>query len=396
MVGSLDAPAGSETCPGSNNWFWVNCPRCNCSGHSKCDRLDPGLCLNCAEKNTVGANCERCAEGYYGNALNRGKCQECNCSKHGRTCDNLTGKCLCTTKGISGMKCDECDVGSKYWGDPSLSSCFYNITNDFAYSFRLNHKQDTEVTALNCHVIQLKEEPDIKIEVKIDTDGTDGPIHTNKSFMVNVTTFLPGEKEELINGSISATDKYILHVSHKKYGFGNSTNRAMRIYIHNFTTPIFIKVQVMQHNRMSLLTFFLVFFACFLSLLLLAVIVWKLKTMYDLYLQRRAVMNEMREMAARPFAQVHLATEKPLLNDPPQPVCYEVLEDHSAAVATVFLLLPRHADGSPPVGLSSLCFGSVMIAFDEKSEQDLLLPVLPPTSIDGVDNPTCTEISSPT
>lgn len=128
---------------------------------------------------------------------------------------------------------------------------------------------------------------------------------------------------------------------------------------------------------MSLLTFFLVFFACFLSLLLLAVIGWKvqyhrhslsnvmnlkLKTMYDLYLQRRAVLNEMREMAARPFAQVHLSTEKPIVDEPPQPVCYEILEDQSAAVATSFLLLPRHPDGSPPVGLSSLCFGSVMIA----------------------------------
>ena len=72
---------------------------------------------------------------------------------------------------------------------------------------------------------------------------------------------------------------------------------------------------------MSLLTFFLVFFACFLSLLLIAVIVWKvgikfkmknnyfnkkLKTMWDVQLQRRAVMNEMRQMAARPFASVEM------------------------------------------------------------------------------------------
>ena len=32
----------------------------------------------------------------------------------------------------------------------------------------------------------------------------------------------------------------------------------------------------------------------------------KLKTMWDVQLQRRAVMNEMRQMAARPFASVEM------------------------------------------------------------------------------------------
>jgi len=163
-----------------------------------------------------------------------------------------------------------------------------------------------------------------------------------------------------------------------------STNSETRRSVQCASTFI-----ISRHQYSS--KFFLVFFACFLSLLLLAVIGWKLKTMYDLYLQRRAVLNEMREMAARPFAQVHLSTEKPIVDEPPQPVCYEILEDQSAAVATSFLLLPRHPDGSPPIGLSSLCFGSVMIAFEEKLEQDLLLPVLPAPSRNGVDNPTCTD-----
>ena len=44
--------------------------------------------------------------------------------------------------------------------------------------------------------------------------------------------------------------------------------------------------------------------------------------MYDVYLQRRAVLNEMREMAARPFAQVQLNTETPLLDEQPQPVIF--------------------------------------------------------------------------
>jgi len=390
MDGTLFGSSKSSTICPTNNWFWVHCPTCNCSGHSKCDRNNQNVCLNCAQENTAGANCERCAEGYHGNALNGGTCEKCDCSKNSKSCDYKTGKCHCTTKGISGNRCDECNIGNKYWGDPENSSCYYNITGAFAYSFRLNKEDDKAVTALNCHVIEIKEEPDIEVEVTID-DSAEGFNMTNKFFMVNVTTFLPNEKEVLINGTTSATKKYVLNVPHKEYKFGNKTQRSMRIYIHHFSTPIFIKVQVRQQSRMSLLTFFLVFFACFLSLLLLAVIGWKLKTMYDLYLQRRAVLNEMREMAARPFAQVHLSTEKPIVDEPPQPVCYEILEDQSAAVATSFLLLPRHPDGSPPVGLSSLCFGSVMIAFEEKLEQSLLLPVLPPPSRNGVDNPTCTD-----
>ena len=43
-------------------------------------------------------------------------------------------------------------------------------------------------------------------------------------------------------------------------------------------------------------------------------------------------------------------------------MCYEILEDNTAAVATVFMLLPRNEDGSPPIGHSALCFGSVMIS----------------------------------
>ena len=42
--------------------------------------------------------------------------------------------------------------------------------------------------------------------------------------------------------------------------------------------------------------------------------------MYDVYLQRRAVLNEMREMAARPFAQVQLSASQSLLEEQPQPV----------------------------------------------------------------------------
>jgi hypothetical protein len=106
--------------------------------------------------------------------LNGGIGEKCDCSKNSKSCDYKTGKCHCTTKGISGKRCDECNIGNKYWGDPETSSCYYNITGAFAYSFRLNKEDDKAVTALNCHVIDIKEEPDIEVEVTIDksAEGT--------------------------------------------------------------------------------------------------------------------------------------------------------------------------------------------------------------------------------
>ena len=40
-----------------DGWFWVDCPKCNCSGHSKCS--PNGACIEC-QNFTTGKNCERC------------------------------------------------------------------------------------------------------------------------------------------------------------------------------------------------------------------------------------------------------------------------------------------------------------------------------------------------
>ena len=64
--------------------------------------------------------------------------------------------------------------------------------------------------------------------------------------------------------------------------------------------------------------------------------------MYDVYLQRRAVLNEMREMAARPFAQVQLNTQdSPLLDEQPQPVRISAPDlIHCSDTETVLILQP--------------------------------------------------------
>ena len=70
-------------------------------------------------------------------------------------------------------------------------------------------------------------------------------------------------------------------------------NSSIRIYISDFNTPILIKVGVSQMNDWDLVTFFTVFFACFLSLLVAAFIAWRIKAAYDEYHMRQAQELEM-------------------------------------------------------------------------------------------------------
>uniref|UniRef100_A0A665WFV9 Laminin, alpha 4 n=1 Tax=Echeneis naucrates TaxID=173247 RepID=A0A665WFV9_ECHNA len=74
-----------------------SCKRCDCNGNSdpnlifnECHNMT-GHCQHCWG-NTAGANCERCAPGFYGDAISAKDCRECDCeSGH---CDMHTGECL--------------------------------------------------------------------------------------------------------------------------------------------------------------------------------------------------------------------------------------------------------------------------------------------------------------
>ena len=49
-------------------------------------------------------------ENYHGIALNNGTCTQCQCGRHGKSCDHKTGKCSCTTKGITGNQCNQVSI----------------------------------------------------------------------------------------------------------------------------------------------------------------------------------------------------------------------------------------------------------------------------------------------
>ncbi|KAL0967338.1 hypothetical protein UPYG_G00251000 [Umbra pygmaea] len=103
-----------------------SCKRCDCNGNSdpnhifnECHNVT-GFCQNCWG-DTAGPNCERCAPGFYGDAISAKNCRACECSKCGTaSCDDRTGTCHCKP-GVSGRLCDQCEEG--HTGFNSCQGC---------------------------------------------------------------------------------------------------------------------------------------------------------------------------------------------------------------------------------------------------------------------------------
>ncbi|XP_040915110.1 laminin subunit gamma-3 isoform X1 [Toxotes jaculatrix] len=98
------------------------CVRCDCNGNMDfnavgiCDRVT-GRCLKCLG-HTEGDHCQRCQQGFYGDAMNQTaaqKCKPCSCnpagtSGHVTECHPQTGNCQCLSH-VTGRDCSYCEVG---------------------------------------------------------------------------------------------------------------------------------------------------------------------------------------------------------------------------------------------------------------------------------------------
>ncbi|KAM9241384.1 laminin subunit alpha-2 [Leptosomus discolor] len=91
-----------------------SCQPCQCNDNldfsipGSCDSLS-GACLIC-KPGTTGQYCERCADGYFGDALHARNCQPCHCHINGsisEICDSQTGQCECKAN-VIGRRCDIC------------------------------------------------------------------------------------------------------------------------------------------------------------------------------------------------------------------------------------------------------------------------------------------------
>ncbi|XP_029451102.1 laminin subunit alpha-4 isoform X2 [Rhinatrema bivittatum] len=90
-----------------------------------CIRKSGAVRCVCKE-NYAGTSCERCAPGYYGNPLLTGStCRKCDCSGNSdpnlifEDCDEVTGQCRNCLHNTTGFKCERCAPG--YYGDARVS-----------------------------------------------------------------------------------------------------------------------------------------------------------------------------------------------------------------------------------------------------------------------------------
>ncbi|XP_058469730.1 laminin subunit alpha-2 isoform X2 [Solea solea] len=103
------------------------CQPCDCSGNldlsapGSCDPIT-GQCLHCRQ-GYGGAECDSCADGYYGDALIAKDCRPCQCHTNGsahEVCNKQTGQCPCKDN-VVGQQCDECVPNC--WWDAERQDC---------------------------------------------------------------------------------------------------------------------------------------------------------------------------------------------------------------------------------------------------------------------------------
>ncbi|XP_045384946.1 attractin isoform X5 [Lemur catta] len=336
------------------NWSFIHCPACQCNGHSKC--INQSICEKC-ENLTTGKHCETCISGFYGDPTNGGKCQPCKCNGHASLCNTNTGKCFCTTKGVKGDECQLCEVENRYQGNPLKGTCYYTLLIDYQFTFSLSQEDDRYYTAINFVATPDEQNRDL-----------DMFINASKNFNLNITwaaSFSAGTQagEEMPVVSKTNIKEYKDSFSNEKFDFRNHPNITFFVYVSNFTWPIKIQIAFSQHsNFMDLVQFFVTFFSCFLSLLLVAAVVWKIKQSCWASRRREQLLREMQQMASRPFASVNVALETDeeppdliggsIKQTVPKPIALEPCFGNKAAVLSVFVRLPRGLGGIPPPGQS--------------------------------------------
>ncbi|KAB7494399.1 Attractin-like protein 1 [Armadillidium nasatum] len=222
-------------------------------------------------------------------------CPACQCNNHGVTCEHETGVCHCHTKGVTGDHCERCDTQNNYYGEPLKGSCFYDLQIDYQFTFNLSKQEDIHIRQINFYNVPSKSDVD-----------TDFDIQCSKPARIKISARQTGSHETWIVKNFTGTS-IKRRFSASEYVFGSSENNTtFHVYVFNFTPPIEIIISFSQHPKLDLIQFFSIFSLCFMVLLLMAFVMWKIKQKYDTYTRRQRLMVEMEAMASRPFRAIFL------------------------------------------------------------------------------------------
>uniref|UniRef100_A0A9J7X076 Attractin like 1 n=1 Tax=Cyprinus carpio carpio TaxID=630221 RepID=A0A9J7X076_CYPCA len=254
----------------------------------------------------------------------------CRCNNHANVCHSSSGKCYCTTKGVKGDQ--------------------YNLLIDYQFTFSLLQEDDQHYTAIN--FMATPEEVRFCMQASLLAD-----VHfADAVFCVPAAGTISGEEFPIV--SKTSIKEYRDSFSCETFSFLANPNITFHVYVSNFSWPVKIQISFSQHSSiMDLVQFFVTFFSCFLSLLLVAAVVWKVKQTCWASRRREQLMRERQQMASRPFASVTVALEAPeeeeeLLQGQVEagPIAVEPCSGNCAAVQTLLMSLPRASSGVPPPG----------------------------------------------
>ncbi|VDI59797.1 Hypothetical predicted protein, partial [Mytilus galloprovincialis] len=383
MEGGLQGPVNNQSlidlgsCD-KNRWFFIGCPDCQCNGHSVCSNSTgkTEVCVECKNM-TEGDNCEHCKEGFYGNPVNGGICKRCDCNEQADSCDRRTGVCNCRTRGVIGDKCDKCDESHKYFGDPKKGgTCFYHLVTDYQFTFNLSKKDDRFYTQIN--FMNIPQASDRDVDFKVNCSG--------ESYL-NISVRTRNNRVEKIYEAYPCT-YFRTKFEHGDFSFGEKENTTFLVYVYGFHTPFWLQISFSQFPKIDLVHFFVTFFSCFLSLLIIAAVLYKIKHKYDLYRRRQRMMVEMEEMASRPFASVTVEIDRKLdlaekketnsvdlrkrKKGGTKPVAIQPLSGHKAAILSLIVLLPTGGEEDlAPSGSSGVAIASALITMGHHRKQSL-------------------------
>ncbi|XP_062285983.1 attractin-like protein 1 [Scomber scombrus] len=384
-------------------WQTQDCTAQNCTGLRTCaDCLERAECGWCGDPSNTGKGV--CMEGSY-----RGPLKPAHAKTGPRDRDRLRDRdmlldqSLCssdrgynwafiqcpeqlrrdkTVRGnhlakswVKTIPAAKCDSENRYLGNPLRGTCYYNLLIDYQFTFSLLQEDDRHYTAIN--FMATPEQANKNLDMSINASN---------NFNLNITWSLSSTA-----GTISGEEMPIIartnikehrdSFSCEKFNFRLHHNITFYVYVSNFSWPIKIQIAFSQHNSiMDLVQFFVTFFSCFLSLLLVAAVVWKVKQTCWASRRREQLMRERQQMASRPFASVAVALEvggdqEELLQGRkegavPKPIAMEPCWGSRAGVLTVLLYLPRVPSGTPPPGQSGIAIASALVDTSQQRVMD--------------------------